>query len=171
MMANAPRLSGTQGNAVTAAHRKKINLMVPDCFDVAIVMPVYQKHTLSVYGGCLLLWSLWELAVKKKDITEKDLRGYGFTDKEIHRLDDILSRSARMNGSYKKLIDELGKRFIRSVFCFSLVFFALAFQILKYGTDGIWFFMIVSFFSIVLICFMTPLNLAWKIFLFSIKNR
>lgn len=107
----------------------------------------------------------------KKNITEKDLREYGFTDKEIHRLDDILSRSARMNGSYNTLIDELGKRFIRSVFCFFLVFFAFVFQIFKYGSDGIWLFMIVSLFSIILIYYMTPLNLAWKVFLFSRKNR
>lgn len=107
----------------------------------------------------------------KKDITEKDLRGYGFTDKDIRMLDDILSRSARMNGSYKILMDELGKRFIRSAFCFSLVFFAFVFQVFKYGADGILFFMIVFLFSIALIYYMTPLNLAWKVFLFSRKNR
>ncbi len=63
-----------------------------------------QSETLEKY-----ITSMEEPGVGKQ-LTEDDLREHGFTDKEIARLREILTRQESQNKSYFDLIDELRKR-------------------------------------------------------------
>ena len=55
-----------------------------------------------------------------KQLTEDDLREHGFTDKEIARLREILTRQESNNETYATLIDSLRKRFGAALLLFVL---------------------------------------------------
>lgn len=84
------------------------------------------EHLVERYNGYLqsetlekYITSMEEPGVGKQ-LTEDDLREHGFTDKEIARLREILTRQESNNETYATLIDSLRKRFWGALLLFVL---------------------------------------------------
>ncbi|AEG95190.1 hypothetical protein [Klebsiella aerogenes] len=98
----------------------------------------------------------------KTNITEKDLVDNGFSDKNISRLKEILSRQENSGESLTTLITDLRKRFYAGALClallFSLAIFALIFYPIAVGLSYIPAMII----GIAIIYYVIPLDLSWK---------
>ncbi|WP_029590922.1 hypothetical protein [Franconibacter pulveris] len=98
----------------------------------------------------------------KKEINEKNLRDYGFTEKNISRLKEILSRQENQNQSFTTLIVDLSKRFYAGVICIVLLLALFLFAFVFYPASVILSYIPVIVFGVIAIYYLIPLNLSWK---------
>ena len=97
----------------------------------------------------------------KNEINESQLREYGFTEKEISRLREILTRPESKNDSYATLLEDLSKRFLASIAIFVFVLFLALLFVLAGRVNAIAFSLTFVFIFLVLYA-VTPVPLAWK---------
>ncbi|ELQ7070392.1 hypothetical protein QQ096_000850 [Salmonella enterica] len=98
----------------------------------------------------------------KKQITENDLREHGFTEKEIARLREILTRPESKNETYLGLINDLGKRFLAGILCLVLIFIPIIPISFLYHRD-----VLISYIPVLIVCcfvvyVLIPLKMSWK---------
>lgn len=98
----------------------------------------------------------------KKDITEKDLSANGFTEKEIARLREILTRPESKNETYAGLVNNLEKRFFAGVLCLTLIFIPILPIAFSYRSDVLISYIPVFAFCFFAIYFLIPLKMSWK---------
>lgn len=95
-------------------------------------------------------------------ITEQELFRHGFTEKDINKLKDALSRNKTGNDTYESLMSDLKGRFLKGVFCILLIILFFILFLYSYGTDDIIFFIVITIFSLFTVYISVPMNLAWK---------
>lgn len=98
----------------------------------------------------------------QKVLTERDLADNGFTDKNISRLKEILSRNENQDESFSTLIEDLSKRFYGGVICLVLVLAPMIFLPLFYSISLLMYYLPVAIFGVIAVYFITPFGLSWK---------
>ncbi|SFT77726.1 hypothetical protein SAMN05192562_10237 [Kosakonia arachidis] len=98
----------------------------------------------------------------KKNITEKDLLDNGFTEKNISRLKEVLSRQENTDESFTTLIKDLSKRFYAGVICLILLFVLFAVAFIFYPAPVILSYIPVVIIGMAIVYYIIPLNLSWK---------
>jgi len=108
--------------------------------------------------------------VVKKDITENELRKYGFTEKEISRLREILTRPESKNDTYLTLLNDLRKRFWGGVIGIVIAFVIAAFWLFNFEKNDFTYPIIIVF-LLTVIYKLTPFSMALKAYSFHLKNK
>lgn len=105
-----------------------------------------------------------------KQLTEDDLREYGFTDKEIARLREVLTRQESKNETYTTLIDDLRKRFWGGIIvvCIALVITVL--WIFNFESNDFTYPVIIVF-ILIAIWKLTPFPMAFKAYRVYLKVK
>lgn len=98
----------------------------------------------------------------ERELTEKDLIAKGFTEKNIARLREVLSRKESGNESYRSLIDDLSKRFIAGIICAILIFIPFFILPAIYPGSLVLYYIPVALFGFFAVYFLIPMNLSWK---------
>lgn len=98
----------------------------------------------------------------EKNITEKDLIDNGFTEKNISRLKEVLSRQENTDESFTTLIKDLSKRFYAGVICLILLLVLFAFAFAFYPASVILSYIPVVIIGVAIVYYVIPLNLSWK---------
>ncbi|EMB4312585.1 TPA: hypothetical protein QHU19_003402 [Klebsiella aerogenes] len=106
-----------------------------------------------------------------KQLTEDDLREHGFTDKEIARLREILTRQESQNKSYFDLIDELRKRLWAGVLGFFIVFIVLIHWCYNYKSINHFAYFFILLFGFSVVYKLTPFPMALKAYKLYLKIR
>lgn len=106
----------------------------------------------------------------KKNITENDLREYGFTEKEIIRLREILTRPESKDESYCDLIDDLRQRFWGGVIGILIVLVLIIIWICNFEVNDFTYPVVIIFTSIA-VYKITPIPMALKSYLAYLKTR
>ncbi|ENZ8245067.1 TPA: hypothetical protein ACV5CR_003809 [Klebsiella aerogenes] len=124
-----------------------------------------QSETLEKY-----ITSMEEPGVGKQ-LTEDDLREHGFTDKEIARLREILTRQESQNKRYFDLIDELRKRLWAGVLGFFIVFIVLIHWCYNYESINHFAYFVILLFGFSVVYKLTPFPMALKAYKLYLKIR
>ncbi len=103
-----------------------------------------------------------------KQLTEDDLREHGFTDKEIARLREILTRQESNNETYATLIDSLRKRFWGGVIVVCIAFAIVVSWIFNFESNDFTYPLIIIF-ILIAVWKLTPFPMAFKAYL--LENR
>ncbi len=121
-----------------------------------------QSETLEKY-----ITSMEEPGVGKQ-LTEADLREHGFTDKEIARLREILTRQESNNETYATLIDSLRKRFWGGVIIVCIAFAIVVSWIFNFESNDFTYPLIIIF-ILIAVWKLTPFPMAFKAYLIYLK--
>ncbi|WP_297200288.1 hypothetical protein [uncultured Pluralibacter sp.] len=106
----------------------------------------------------------------KKEITESELSEYGFTEKEVSRLSEILTRPENKNDTYFTLLNDLRKRFWGGIIGVVIAFIIAIFWFLNFEKNDFTYPIIILFLLIV-IYKLTPFPMALKAYKFYLKNK
>lgn len=106
----------------------------------------------------------------KKQITENDLREHGFTEKEIARLREMLTRPESKNETYSTLLDDLRKRFWGGVIGICIALVIVITWVLNFESNDFTYPIIVVFLLVVTYK-LTPIPMAVKSYLVYLKTR
>lgn len=106
-----------------------------------------------------------------KQLTEDDLREYGFTDKEIARLREVLTRQESQNKNYFDLINELRKRLWAGVLGFFIVFLVLIHWFYNYSSTNHFAYPFILLFGFLVVYKLTPFPMALKAYKLYLKKR
>lgn len=98
----------------------------------------------------------------QKVLTERDLAENGFTDKNISRLKEILSRNENQDESFSTLIEDLSKRFYGGVICLVLILAPMIFLPFFYSISLLMYYLPVAIFGVFTVYVLAPLGLSWK---------
>lgn len=97
-----------------------------------------------------------------KELTEKDLLDNGFSDRNLTRLKEVLTRSENANETLTSLVDDLSKRFYGGVICLVLIMAPLVFLPVFYPPSLLMYYLPVAVFGVIAVWFLIPLGLSWK---------
>lgn len=98
----------------------------------------------------------------ERELTETDLIAKGFTENNISRFRNVLSRKENRNESYRSLIDDLSKRFIAGVICAILILIPFLILPAIYPGPLVFYYLPVALIGLLAIYFLIPMNLSWK---------
>ncbi|MBP2199837.1 hypothetical protein [Pantoea cypripedii] len=93
---------------------------------------------------------------------ENELREKGFSEKDLIRLKQILSKPHNRGQTLSSLIIDLSKRFWGGIICMIVLAFVAVLGIFKDSAENTSAYVIVIVFGLVVVYFITPINLAWK---------
>lgn len=103
----------------------------------------------------------------EKNLTEKDLADYGFTEKNISRLKEVLSRPENKDETFSSLIEDLSKRFYGGIICLLLTFAPFTFLPFMYPIKLTFLYIPLAIFGVIAAYYIIPLNLSWKAYKFK----
>lgn len=106
----------------------------------------------------------------KDNISENDLKNHGFTDSEIDRLKEILTRPESKNDTYATLLDDLRKRFWGSAICMFIVLIVTVFWACNFESNDFTYPVIIIFLVFV-IYKLTPVPMAYKAYKAHLKYK
>ena len=136
--------------------------MLPICIPFTVLAERYneylQSETLEKY-----ITSMEEPGVGKQ-LTEDDLREHGFTDKDIVRLREILTRQESNNETDVTLIDSLRKRFWGGVIVICIAFAIVVSWIFNFESNDFTY-PLIFVFTLIAVWKLTPFPMAFKAYL------
>ncbi|WP_336797307.1 hypothetical protein [Erwinia aphidicola] len=102
---------------------------------------------------------------------EKKLLENGFSEGDIGKLKSIIKRDEYQKDSLKSLVLDLSKRFWGGVICIAIIASVFAYGLYKGHDESSVSYGIVLIIGLIIVYFVTPLNLAWKAHRFTRKHR
>jgi|GEM_PF-538129 len=96
------------------------------------------------------------------ELTEKDLLDNGFSNKQLSRLKEVLSRNENAGETLSTLVDDLSKRFYGGVICLMLILAPLIFLPVFYTPSLLLYYLPVAVFGVIAVWYLIPLGLSWK---------
>ncbi|MDZ7320092.1 hypothetical protein N4G41_00380 [Kosakonia sacchari] len=96
------------------------------------------------------------------ELTEKDLRDNGFSEKNLSRLKEVLTRDENASETLSTLVDDLSKRFYAGVICLILILAPLIFLPVFYPPSLLLYYLPVAIFGVIAVWFLIPPGLSWK---------
>lgn len=95
-------------------------------------------------------------------LTEKDLLDNGFTNKQLSRLKEVLSRDENADETLSILVDDLSKRFYGGMICLLLILVPLILLPVFYTYSLLLYYLPVAVFGVIAVWYLIPLGLSWK---------
>lgn len=95
-------------------------------------------------------------------LTEKDLLDNGFTNKQLSRLKEVLSRDENADETLSTLVDDLSKRFYGGMICLLLILVPLILLPVFYTYSLLLYYLPVAVFGVIAVWYLIPLGLSWK---------
>lgn len=96
------------------------------------------------------------------ELTEKELLDKGFSDKNLSRLKEVLTRNQNAGETLSTLVDNLSKRFYGGVICLILILAPLIFLPVFYPPSLLLYYLPVAIFGVIAVWYLIPLSLSWK---------
>lgn len=93
---------------------------------------------------------------------ENELREKGFSEKDLNRLKQVLSKPHNRGQTLSSLIIDLSKRFWGGIICMIVLAFVAVLGLFKDSSENAFAYLIVIAFGLIVVYFITPMNLAWK---------
>lgn len=121
-----------------------------------------------VFKKAKLIGILIRIVIMKKgeqvtsELTEKDLLDSGFSNKQLSRLKEVLSRNENAGETLSTLVDDLSKRFYGGVICLILILSPLVFLPVFYRSSLLLYYLPVAVFGVIAVWYLIPLGLSWK---------
>ena len=133
--------------------------MLPTCIPFTVLAERYNEYLQSITLEKYI--TSMEGPGVGKQLTEDDLREHGFTDKEIARLREILTRQESNNETYATLIDSLRKRFWGGVMVVCIAFAIVVSWIFNFESNDFTYPLIIIF-ILIAVWKLTPFQMAFK---------
>ena len=133
--------------------------MLPTCIPFTVLAERYNEYLQSITLEKYI--TSMEGPGVGKQLTEDDLREHGFTDKEIARLREILTRQESNNETYATLIDSLRKRFWGGVIVVCIAFAIVVSRIFNFESNDFTYPLIIIF-ILIAVWKLTPFQMAFK---------
>ena len=133
--------------------------MLPTCIPFTVLAERYNEYLQSITLEKYI--TSMEGPGVGKQLTEDDLREHGFTDKEIARLREILTRQESHNETYATLIDSLRKRFWGGVIVVCIAFAIVVSWIFNFESNDFTYPLIIIF-ILIAVWKLTPFQMAFK---------
>ena len=133
--------------------------MLPTCIPFTVLAERYNEYLQSITVEKYI--TSMEGPGVGKQLTEDDLREHGFTDKEIARLREILTRQESNNETYATLIDSLRKRFWGGVIVVCIAFAIVVSWIFNFESNDFTYPLIIIF-ILIAVWKLTPFQMAFK---------